>query len=233
MQNTPLSKRFRCLNAVEIFADLTPEEIQRFTEIAPVKEVRAKELLYSPHQTAEVIFMLSSGRVRLYHLSPEGKMLLTGYLEPGAMFGEMNLIGQTMLGNYAEAVEDSLICVMYHADVEEVLLRDLRITRRILNSVGQRLIDTEYQLYLMALKTVPERVAAALLYMGMRYDQRTSDGTNLRVDVTHEDLAITIGANRETVTRTLNDLQREDVVKLGRGRVILHDLRRLRELSGY
>ncbi len=226
------SLRFQCLNAVEIFADLTAAELKAFSEVAPVKEIRARELLYSPHQSAEVIFMLSAGRVKLYHLTPDGNMLHRGFIQPGAMFGEMNVIGQTMLGCYVEAVEDSLICVMYQADVERLLLNDVRILRRIVNSIGQRLIDTEYQLYIMALKTALERVAAALLYMGLRYDQRTPGQETLRVDITHDDLAAIIGTNRETVTRTLNEMQREGTVKLGRGRVLLHDLRRLRELSG-
>ncbi len=100
-----------------------------------------------------------------------------------------------------------------------------------IHSLGQRVADLENTVYAMSLKDVGEKVAAMLLYAGMRYDQRDADG-HLIVAITHEQLGAVVGLNRETVTRTLNDFQRRGLVRLSRGRIVLLDLRALRTGGG-
>ncbi len=67
------------LKDVDIFQDLSPAEIDALR--APVRQVEAGTILYMPDEPMEVLFILKVGRVRLYHLSPDGKALTTAILE--------------------------------------------------------------------------------------------------------------------------------------------------------
>lgn len=95
-------------------------------------------------------------------------------------------------------------------------------------SIGQRVTDLEHQVFATSLKRPAQRLAAILLYAGMRYNQRTPQGY-LYIDITHENLAAVVNLNRETVTRTLKAFERDELITLTRGRIVLLNLRELRQ----
>ncbi|MEO0561323.1 MAG: Crp/Fnr family transcriptional regulator [Chloroflexota bacterium] len=218
------------MSVPDLLADLSPEEVTAFYARAPTRTYPAGDLLYQPYETRRVTFLLRAGRVRLYQMTVDGQTTAIALVEPGALFGEMPLVGQAMTGHYAEALDEVTLAVLQPDDVRALLLTDSRVTERLVLSLGQRVSDLEHQLHAISLKTTGARVASMLLYAGLRYNKRTPDG-HLTVGITHEYLAHIVSLNRETVTRALNDFQRAGLVRLERGRVILLDLRGLREAS--
>src|SRR5258708_17320563 len=107
-----LSKQVQCLNAIEIFCDLSTEEIAAITKKAPVRYVEPKTIIYFPEQPGEVLFMLSSGQIQLYQLAPDGSIITNAILTAGTLFGEMALLGQSLRDNYALAVTSCVLCTM-------------------------------------------------------------------------------------------------------------------------
>ena len=74
-----------------------------------------------PERAGKVLFILKKGKVQLYRLGPDGKKLLINTIGPGTLFGDMPFTGHRMLESYAEAVEESLLCVMGREDIEELI----------------------------------------------------------------------------------------------------------------
>ncbi|MCL5999686.1 MAG: Crp/Fnr family transcriptional regulator [Chloroflexi bacterium] len=218
------------LREVDIFQDLTTEEIVKLGTHTPMKRVDAGTMLSSPDQPNEVLFILKEGRVRLYHLQPDGRMLTVAVLEAGAIFGEMVLLGQNLQGSYAEAVTPCLLCLMSRHDVKALLLGDPRIAFRIAETLGRRLIETEHRLLDIAFKRVPERLAVLLV----QYAHPTPAGLfsrRLEVNCTHEELADLAGTYRETVTKVLSDFRSQGLIELQRGKIILLNAGELRKLG--
>lgn len=236
MRAKPVLDRQIYLRDVELFQDLTPDEIEALSERMPMKDVAAGTVFYSPHKPTEVLFLVKRGRVRLYHLSAEGKTFTTAIFEAGTFFGEMVLLGQALYGSYAEAITPCTLCLMSRDDVKTLLLGDVRISYRIVEMLGHRLLETEQRLADLALKRVPARLAALLLELAHKhanYEQRAGIPHTEPVEVscTHEELAHLVGAHRETTTRILNELRSRGLVELRRGRVVLLNPEGLRELS--
>jgi len=105
-----------CMLAMDIFCDLEPTAMAAFEQQTEMRTCRKGQLLYSQEDRAEVLFLLKRGRVQLYRLTPSGKRLDLAVIEPGAFFGEMPLVGESLRHTFAEATEDSLICVMSRSD---------------------------------------------------------------------------------------------------------------------
>ncbi|MCY0931491.1 Crp/Fnr family transcriptional regulator [Streptomyces sp. H27-H1] len=141
--------------------DLNDLEMDAIAAAAPMKTHSAGELLYTPTQPSEVLFILKGGRVRVrvFRVSAEGRALTTAIISPGTIFGEMVLLGQRMYDNFAEALEDVTVCVMSRSDVHRFLLSDARISARITEILGRRLADLEQRLSDSVSKTVPQRIA--------------------------------------------------------------------------
>ncbi len=215
---TSLSLKNRdCMLTMDIFCDLEPEAMAAFEQQTEMRTCRRGQILYSQEDRAEVLFLLKRGRVQLYRLTPSGKRLELAVIEPGTFFGEMPFIGESLRHTFAEAAEDSLICVMSRADIERLMRERSEVALRMIEVLGRRLALCEARLEEMAYRSVPARIAAVL----MRLSQGQDRGV---VSITHQELGDMIGALRESVTKVLDEFQRDGLVELGRGRVTLRDV---------
>ncbi len=218
-----------CLSEVEVFQDLSEQEMADLAARAPMRTAAAGTLLWSPYQPQKVLFIVKAGSVRIYRLSPEGRRLTLAVLGPGALFGEMELIGQRMGAGFAEALEPSVLCLMSEDDVRTMLLADPRISTRIITGLGRRLAEVEQRLADTVLKTLPQRVAAVLCRLATGapesglFAQRAS-----QIRLTHEQLAELVGTTRETATKLLGELRGAGLVRLRRGGIVVLDLEGLR-----
>lgn len=219
-----------CMSEVDIFADLTEADMERLARSAPMRRVPAGDLVYSPGRHEETLFILKEGRVRIFRLSAEGRALTTAILTPGTVFGEMQLLGQQMHDNYAEALDDVVVCVMDRADVERLLLSDSRVAVRISAILGARVSELERRLSDTVFKPVPARVAATLCLLADQATPRPFTG-ELVVRLTHEQVAALAGTARETTTTVLGELAASGLVRLGRGRITVLDTDRLHEMA--
>lgn len=219
------------LKDVDIFRDLTAEEIDELGKRAPMREVEVGTLFYSPLEPTEVLFILKAGRVRLYHLSPDGKALTTAILDAGTIFGEMALLGQGLAGSYAEALTPCVLCLMSRTDVVTLLLGDPRIALRITEILGRRLLEAEQRWSEFAFHSLPERMAALLLRLAQPPRTRLFGTGYDEVRYTHEQLAEMIGTYRETATKILNEFRAAGWVDLRRGKIIILDSEALRQVG--
>lgn len=213
----------RPLHATALFQDLSPDEQAALEQRLPQATFEAGALLYSPEERGEVLFLLKQGRVRLYRLSPDGKTLTTAIVEPGAAFGEMALLGQGMQDSFAETMEKSVLYTLHKRDVQDVLLSDPRISRRLIELVSRRLEETEKKLAEFAFKNVPQRLASLLLQLAHAAPGQHQQPLPLPMRYTHQQLAEMIGTYRETVTKVLNDFRQQGWIRIEHGRIVLVD----------
>ncbi len=223
--------RLWCLAEVDIFCDLNAAEMDAMAQAAPMKTYARGELVYTPHQPMETLFILKQGRIRIFRVSPDGRALTTAILEPGTIFGEMVVVGQTMHDNFAEAMDDVVVCVMTKQDVHELLLGDARISARISETLGRRLGELEQKLSDAVFKSVPERIATTLLALAAGHTALAL-GRGAQVKLTHEQLAALAATSRETATKVLGEFADQGLVTLGRGRITVLKADALRALSG-
>lgn len=221
-----LSTKLDYLSAIEVFKDLTRKEMEEMDRSITMNTCRQGKLFYIPGDTGEVLFLLKKGRVQLYRLSPEGKKLVVAVLGPGAIFGEMSLVGQGMHNTFAEAVDDCLLCVMSRDDVERLILSKPQVALRFIEAIGKRLTDAESRLEETTFKSIPARLASLLL--------RLAGESDLVIrGYTHQDLGEMLGTYRETTTQTLNDFKSNGLIEIGRKRIEIKDREGLYQVAEF
>ena len=211
-ENLPFKRQF--LRQIDIFRDLSHDEMELIDRMTRMTTVEKGRVIYRQEDTAEGLFLLKRGRVRLSRIGPSGKKLDLAILEPGTFFGEMPLLGERMRHAYAEALEDCLLCVMSQHDIERLVLRKPQVGLRIINVLSRRLAESEARLEDLAYRSVSARLASVLLRL-------SRDG--VVEGITHEELGDMVGAYRETVTKMLNEMQSAGHVRLGRRRIHIQD----------
>ncbi|MDT7687865.1 MAG: family transcriptional regulator, cyclic receptor protein [Acidobacteriota bacterium] len=207
----------------DLFGGLSPEELREVERVTLTRSFRRGQVIYTPGETGEALFLLREGAVQIYRMSPEGRKLVIAHLLPFSFFGEMSCIGQGMYDTFAEVTEDSTIVTMNCEVLNRLLINKPEIARRILESFGRRVLEAERQLEETVFKGIPARVAALLL--------REANGD--AVDgLTHQDIAERLGVYRETATNALNELKAASLIAIGRKHISILDRERLARIAG-
>lgn len=230
LENDPLTHTFSCVSEVELFADLSDYEMAELDRIAPSQRYLRGELVFSQSQPTTSLFILKSGRIRVFRVTEEGRAMTIGILEPGAVFGEMVLVGQRMHDNYAEAIEDSMTCRLDSRDVERLLLSDPRIAVRIARLLGAQVARLEERLTDLAHRPLSARIARTIVTLGDGHSSRGLMGSR-GVRVTHEQLAGLVGATRESTSKVMAELSAQRIIRQARGRIVVVDPTALAALS--
>jgi CRP-like cAMP-binding protein len=208
---------------LDFFQGFDAEEMREVERVTTTRSFSKGEIIYTPGETGEALFLLRAGAVQIYRMSPEGRKLVIAQLLPFSFFGEMSCIGQGMYDTFAEVVEDSTIVTMNCAVLNRLLATKPEVARRILEAFGRRVLDAERQLEETVFKGIPARVAALLV--------RESKGDSVD-GLTHQDIADRLGVYRETATNALNELKAAGLVEIGRKHIRILDRERLRRIAG-
>lgn len=204
------------LRAADLFRDLTDQELDTVHGFFPMEERPRGTVLFQHGEPADGLFILKTGRVVLYRLTPDGHRMVVGTVGPGMVFGEMALAGQSMRDCFAEAQEDALVCVVTRKDLEALVTRRPQVAFRLLAAAGQRILALEEQLERVAYRPVSERLAELLL------EWAHSEAECLVVrGYSQEDLANAIGAARQTVSQELNRLEAAGYIAVRRRAITL------------
>lgn len=214
------------LSHIQVFRDLSPAELAVMDRQLTMSTCQAGRIFYMPEDSGEVLFLLKKGRVQLYRIAPNGKKLIVATLGPGAVFGEMSLVGQGMHNSFAEAVDECVLCVMSRSDVERLMREKPEVAFRFVEAMGTRLIQLETQLEDIAFKSIPARLSNLLLELAQKQGQE-----NRVSGYTHQDFSEMLGTYRETVTQTLNEFKADGLIAISRKQVILNDVDNLRLLA--
>jgi CRP/FNR family transcriptional regulator, cyclic AMP receptor protein len=101
-----MDEKIGYLSDVDLFRDLSERDMAELDRMTTITSVPRGRVFYQPEDVGEVLFLVKSGQVQLYRISPEGKKLVIATLGPGTLFGEMALLGQQMHNAFAEALDD-------------------------------------------------------------------------------------------------------------------------------
>lgn len=219
-------KKLGYLSNIDIFRDLSASELAEMDRQITMASCEPGKIFYMPEDSGEVLFLLKKGRVQLYRISRNGKKLVVSTLGPGAIFGEMSLVGQGMHNTFAESVDECLLCVMSRADVERLMREKPKVAFRFVEALGDRVSLLESRLEEIAFKSIPARLASLLL----RLADEQGGGSEVS-GFTHQDLGEMLGTYRETITQTLNDFKAAGLLEISRKHVQILDRERLEILA--
>ena len=227
------AERIRLLSLVDILEPLTGEEIENLNGQLPDRRLQKGEIFFGPQDRSERLFLLQSGRVRIFRTTPDGREFTLAVVEAGTVFGEMALTGQRLEGAYAQALASSQVSTMLRADLERLILEKPEVGLRIMQLLSERLRRQETRLEDVSTKDVKARLASIIALMVESEGVRSGAGYRIPAHYTHERLGTMIGANRTAVTRAFGLLQDEGVVQLRRRLIYVSDLDALKWSAGY
>jgi CRP-like cAMP-binding protein len=217
------------LKHCDIFQGLNKEAMDKVSAIARDKNIPKKEIIYSAGDKDDVLYILKKGRIRIFKLSIDGKMITLAILREGDIFGTLSAIKGGTQGAYAETLEDSYICAIRQEDFHRTVKETPEIALRLIEKINQRLKEAESRIEDLVFHNVPGRLANILLKLAQEFGKDTPEGIQISFKITHQELADMAGATRETVTIILNDFKNDNTIKINEKYITILDEKTLKE----
>ncbi len=209
-----------------IFGHLQPSDLHELEHLTSIITCPPGRILYRPGEKGTTLFLLSTGSVQLYHLSPDGRKLITASLGSGACFGELPLFGQTLHTSFAETLENTQLFTLNRLDIVHLLSQKPVVALGFLKALTQRFTQLEAQLIDTTFKSTSARLATLLLQLAhKRGDTLVVEG------LSHEELAERLGVYRETVSAALREFKDAGTITSGRKHITIRQPARLREIA--
>lgn len=189
-----------------------------------------RSLVYQAGTDAEAIWVIASGRARLYRGSvDEDREVTLDYRTTGDVIGESALASAGVYADSAEAAEGLEAVRLPVSAVVRVLETESGAAGRLLRYMTDKRLDAEARLETLLTRPVESRVAEFLLRAGARYGVPQPTGTLIGVKFTHQEIASWVGSTRETVTLVLGSLKRAGSIEFDHRRVLIRDQSALRD----
>lgn len=209
-----MNEKYWYLKNCNLFGQLSDRELTELEATCFVREFGRGEMVYLPSDHSDSVLLLAKGRIRIFHVTPEGKQAILGFVEPGEVFGELSCFQQTAREEYSETTSKSLVVLMPHQTIQQLMARSPEVSMKMTRLFGLRLQRTQRRLKSLLFRTSREKVVHLLLELAERYGKNTPDGLLITQKLSHQDMASVIGATRETVTITMGELQDEGIVSI-------------------
>ena len=205
----------RLLGANPFFAGLGPEAIDAVSRLCVSRTLDPDQILFEKGEPADALYAVRRGQIRIATGTEAGRRLTLNLLGPGDVFGEIALLDAGPRTADAIAAEATDLFVVRRRDFVDLLEQRPSVAVRIIELLCARLRWMSERMEEAVLMPVSERLARRLLALVEDY------GADL--SVSQEELAVFVGATRETVNRQLQVWKRMNLVELGRSRVRLID----------
>ncbi|RMF46771.1 MAG: Crp/Fnr family transcriptional regulator [Deltaproteobacteria bacterium] len=190
-----------------LFAGADADDLEKLEAICRRRTARKGEVLFADGDPAEGFFIVGSGKVKIYKLSPEGKERILHIIHPGWSFAEAAIFGDGHYPAYAEPLETSDLIFLPKDEFLALLESRNRLALNMIGGLSRFLRQFASQIEELTFKDVPARLARYLIDLA-------GPARRVELPVSKSQLASNLGTVSETLSRTFRRLQDEGLIRV-------------------
>lgn len=214
------------LQKVPLFASLPEAEIVPFGELMRERSYPKGSVILFEDDPGDALYLVVHGQVKVVLIGEDGREVILSVLGEGTFFGEMALLDDEPRSAHVIAMEDSVVLALRRDDFRARLRASPEVGIALLRELSRRLRRADDQIGSLVLLDVNGRVAELLVRLGTE-----EGGDRITRKLTHATIAQMIGSSRETVSRTMRELQDRGLIAVTRQDITLTDRAGLQALS--
>jgi CRP-like cAMP-binding protein len=199
---------------------IAKKQLPEILGAAKIRKISARHVILREGNPAAQLFLLKSGLVKFYRLTPNGDEVLLAQLRPGDTFGLGTLLARpaSYLGT-AETTRDSEIVVWEQARIQSLARKYPRLSQNAFGIVLHYLTAHFDRLFDLVSGTAADRLARVLIRLSKRAGKVSATG--IEMDALNEDLGALANVSAFTVSRLLNKWARKGALAKSRGKIFI------------
>ena len=209
------------LRRCPLFSGLKEEDLKRIRAIALPKHVAKKGILFSEGEEARGFYVILTGRVKLFKISPGGKELILHVVSAPDAFAEASLFLEGKYPAFAQALNDSQLLFFPGREFIQLIERNPRLSINMIVSLSTFLKRLAVLIEELSLKEVSSRIAKYVMDLSTR---GAKDGKSLReveLDLSKTQLAMKLGTISETLSRTLSKMKAKRMIDVQKNKIVI------------
>ena len=193
---------------IPLFQGLDRKHYDELAMIVTDQVFQKGESIFGEEDEGTGFYVVLSGRVKIFKLSPEGKEQILHIFGPGEPFGEVAVFTGKRFPASAEALEETRAFFFARKEFMDLIRRDPSLALNMLAVLSQRLRRFSGLIENLSLKEVPGRLAAYFLHL----QEGKKGGEDLLLEISKNQLASLLGTIPETLSRILGRMNREGFI---------------------
>jgi CRP/FNR family cyclic AMP-dependent transcriptional regulator len=198
------------------FWSLPPHHLKALSEQGSVKAYPKNTIIVSEGERSESLFIILSGKVKVFLADEEGKEVLLSTQGPGEYFGEM-ILDEGPRSASVMTLEPSRFAVVTTDQFKQFVADNPEVGLELVKSLIHRVRELTKSVGNLALLDVYGRVARLLLDLATEVDGQQVITTHM----TQQDMASRVGCSREMISRIMKDLRTGGYIKMDGERMII------------
>lgn len=188
---------------------------------------KAAENIYEEGKSSLHFYMVERGVVKAHKYDSRGKEMITELYKEGDFFGNLSFNKNSAYGEFATALEDSILYVVSKDELREILKNNSNISIELLQDIGDHLMGVKEQLMEIAYASVRRKTARTILLFAHKIKKNPLHS----IRISRADLAGVAGIASETLIRTLSDFKKEGLIEIEGRNVKLLNAEKLEAIS--
>ncbi|HYZ98759.1 MAG TPA: Crp/Fnr family transcriptional regulator [Acidimicrobiales bacterium] len=181
---------------VDLFADLTPGELEQLAAAGAIEDLRRGDVLFHENDAPDKMYVVTSGRIAIAKRSIDGRESVVALMERGDLFGDMAFFEGLGRSAEARALEPSQVLAIPFGPIRNIYESRPELLWGVVALLAGRLRTMDVALADSVFLDVTGRTAKRLIEMAAGSDEFT-------MPITQEELAAMVGASRERVNKAI------------------------------
>jgi len=214
------------LRAIPYFARLEGEALAAVTQVAVQRVYKRGQLILMEGEPCAGLFVVGSGWVKVFKVSPEGREQVLQVLGPGQSFNEVAVLDGGPNPASVIALEPTTLWVVDRTSMMRLLPRHPSLAMAVIENLAAKTRHLVSLVEDLSFRSVTARLARLLLERALDSEENAKLARHRWM--TQEEMASQLGTVREMVGRSLHLLEDEGLIKIDRHRIVLLDVEGLR-----
>jgi CRP-like cAMP-binding protein len=209
-----------------LFSELTDSQLDGVSQFSQVQKLNDGQRLFTQADKVTSFYMVLSGKIKLFRMSPDGQEKIIEIVKPGEVFAEAlmftNQIGYPVS---SAALAETIVISINANNFQEMLRGSTATCLLLLGSMSFQLRKLIKEIDTITLHSGTCRVASYLI------QEMSEDRENFTLDTAKNVIAARLSVKPETFSRIIKNLKNQGILTIEGNSVTVHDIDALKELS--
>ncbi len=216
------------LSSIPSFSGLSETQIGEIKQIAVDKHFAKGEIIFFQGDEGNGFYIIISGMVKIFKVSPEGKEHIMRIVTRGEPFGQVAVYAGRAFPASAQAIAKSHLLFLPRTEFVQLINHNPSLALSMLANLSMRLREFTVHVENLALKEVPGRLAAYLIHLA---EEQRNEGDMVSLNISKVQLSSLLGTTPETLSRILTQMQGRGLIEVKRRDIRILDHPGLEELA--
>ncbi|MBN1536281.1 MAG: cobalamin-dependent protein [Anaerolineales bacterium] len=178
-------------------------------------------ILYWQGDPVDYFYVIQKGAVKISSLSSAGKIYSHGILGSGHLLGATDYFLDGIHETTAEVIDKTSLITISISEFQGLITRDSRFSTAVMREMAKEARVHFSKAQDLSFFDAQQRLKHNLIKLADEHGLKNDEGVELGVNITHEDMAELVNANRTTITLCLQELKKLGYLRTEGRRIIL------------